>query len=56
MAFANNPFPREVNGSLWTLQPEVACYLVLMALGCLGLLALGLLWSQAARRRNPAVN
>jgi peptidoglycan/LPS O-acetylase OafA/YrhL len=39
MAFANNPFPREVNGSLWTLQPEVACYLVLMALGALGLLA-----------------
>jgi peptidoglycan/LPS O-acetylase OafA/YrhL len=28
-AFATNPVPYEVNGSLWTLAPEFACYLAL---------------------------
>jgi peptidoglycan/LPS O-acetylase OafA/YrhL len=28
-AFATNPVPNEVNGSLWTLAPEFACYLAL---------------------------
>ena len=27
-AFPNNPFPHAVNGWLWTLQPELFCYLI----------------------------
>jgi len=30
--FLNNPHPKIVNGSLWTLQPEFYCYLIMAAL------------------------
>jgi peptidoglycan/LPS O-acetylase OafA/YrhL len=36
--FETNPLPRAINGSLWTLVYEVACYLGVMALGLAGLL------------------
>ena len=48
--FRGNPYPLAVNGSLWTLQPEVICYLSVLFLGSLpiakrfgALLALGIL-------------
>ena len=34
--FTDNPFPRWVNGSLWTLRLEFTLYLVLMLAGTLG--------------------
>lgn len=34
--FSNNPFPNAVNGSLWTLFHEVACYAFLAATARLG--------------------
>lgn len=37
-AFPTNPYPISVNGSLWTLQPELRCYGVVLALGMLGAL------------------
>ncbi len=37
-AFASNPFPGAVNGSLWTLQPELCCYLLVAGLGVTGVL------------------
>jgi peptidoglycan/LPS O-acetylase OafA/YrhL len=36
--FATNPYPNVINGSLWTLFYEVACYAGVMALGLAGLL------------------
>ncbi len=30
--FLDNPYPKVVNGSLWTLQPEFYCYLIMAAL------------------------
>ena len=36
--FAANPFPKAVNGSLWTLPIEFRWYLILLALGVVGLL------------------
>ncbi len=30
--FLDNPFPKIVNGSLWTLQPEFYCYLIMALL------------------------
>ena len=36
--FADNPYPHAVNGSLWSLFYEVACYLGLTLVGLLGLL------------------
>jgi peptidoglycan/LPS O-acetylase OafA/YrhL len=36
--FLNNPFPRAVDGSLWTLAYEVRCYAVILILGLAGLL------------------
>ncbi len=36
--FHNTPFPDAVNGSLWTLNHEVACYALILILGGIGLL------------------
>jgi len=36
--FARNPFADSVDGSLWTLRYEVRCYLLVLALGVVGLL------------------
>ena len=36
--FGTNPFPLSVNGSLWTLRYEVACYGLVLVLGVAGLL------------------
>ena len=36
--FVHNPLPYEVNGSLWTLRVELACYLAVLAAATLGLL------------------
>lgn len=36
--FAANPFPHAVNGSLWTLRHEAACYAIVVALGVARLL------------------
>lgn len=36
--FENNPYPRGVNGSLWTIPLEVRCYSVLVCAGLVGLL------------------
>jgi peptidoglycan/LPS O-acetylase OafA/YrhL len=47
-AFAANPWPRAANGSLWTLQPELYCYLLVAGLGVMGGLRRGLvtiLWA-----------
>ena len=30
--FLDNPHPNVVNGSLWTLQPDFYCYLIMAAL------------------------
>jgi peptidoglycan/LPS O-acetylase OafA/YrhL len=38
-AFPTNPFPHDVNGSLWTLPIELRLYLVLLVAGFLGILA-----------------
>jgi peptidoglycan/LPS O-acetylase OafA/YrhL len=37
-AFPANPWPRASNGSLWTLQPELYCYLLVAGLGVVGAL------------------
>jgi peptidoglycan/LPS O-acetylase OafA/YrhL len=37
-AFATNPFPRAVNGSIWTLPAEAVMYLFVAALGLMTLL------------------
>jgi peptidoglycan/LPS O-acetylase OafA/YrhL len=37
-SFLANPFPGPINGSLWSIKIEFECYLVLMALGLVGLL------------------
>lgn len=36
--FANNPWPKSINGSLWSIPYEFKCYLGLMFMGALGLL------------------
>jgi peptidoglycan/LPS O-acetylase OafA/YrhL len=36
--FADNPYPK-VEGSIWTLSHEVACYFIVLVLGVTGLLA-----------------
>ena len=38
-AFPANPFPHDVNGSLWTLPIELRLYVVLLVAGFLGILA-----------------
>ena len=37
--FVTNPYGSAINGSLWTLNHEITCYLGIMALGFLGALA-----------------
>lgn len=37
--FDDNPHPRAVNGSLWTIPLEVRCYFALLAAGIIGLMA-----------------
>lgn len=36
--FAHNPYPNSVNGSLWTIPYEVACYILLAILGIMKIL------------------
>ncbi len=36
--FPNNPVPKAINGSMWTLRPELCCYLLILVLGLTGLL------------------
>ena len=43
-AFATNPFPHAVNGSLWTLPVELRLYLGLVVAGVIGLLARRAYW------------
>jgi len=47
-AFAANPFPNAVNGSLWTLPVEVRLYLVVAFAGLAGLLVRPRAWLAAA--------
>jgi peptidoglycan/LPS O-acetylase OafA/YrhL len=37
-AFPSNPYPDKINGSLWTLQPELLCYLCVVVAGAVGFL------------------
>ena len=37
--FATNPYPNAVNGSLWSLAPEVTCYAAVLVIGLTGMLA-----------------
>lgn len=46
-AFPANPFPHDVNGSLWTLPIELRLYVGLLAAGVVGLLARRALWLAA---------
>jgi peptidoglycan/LPS O-acetylase OafA/YrhL len=43
-AFPTNPFPHDVNGSLWTLPIELRLYVGLLVAGGIGLLARRTLW------------
>ena len=43
-AFQTNPFPHEVNGSLWTLPIELRLYVALLVAGVAGLLARRSAW------------
>ncbi len=36
---SNNPFPDAINGSLWTLDHEFRCYIIIGLLGLIGLLS-----------------
>ena len=45
--FTNHPLANTINGSLWTIPIEVACYAVLAACGVLGLLRWRWLWALA---------
>jgi peptidoglycan/LPS O-acetylase OafA/YrhL len=46
-AFPTNPFPHDVNGSLWTLPIELRLYVGLLLAGVVGLLARRLWWLAA---------
>jgi peptidoglycan/LPS O-acetylase OafA/YrhL len=46
-AFPTNPFPHDVNGSLWTLPLELRLYVGVLVAGILGLLARRLVWLAA---------
>jgi peptidoglycan/LPS O-acetylase OafA/YrhL len=43
-AFAKNPFPNAVNGSLWTLPIELRLYLLIAVAGVIGLVTRRALW------------
>lgn len=43
-AFAANPVPHDVNGSLWTLPVELRLYVAVLVAGVAGLLARRVLW------------
>ena len=43
-AFPTNPFPHDVNGSLWTLPIELRLYVGLLLAGLMGLLARRTAW------------
>ncbi|MEP7328799.1 MAG: acyltransferase [Betaproteobacteria bacterium] len=43
-AFPTNPFPHDVNGSLWTLPIELRLYVALLLAGVVGLIAHRLVW------------
>lgn len=47
-AFATNPYPYAVNGSLWTLPVEVRLYLLVALAGLVGLLVRPRIWLAAA--------
>jgi peptidoglycan/LPS O-acetylase OafA/YrhL len=47
-SFPNNPFPKAVNGSLWTLPVELRLYLALAIAGVAGVLARRAAWTAAA--------
>ena len=49
-AFAGNPFPHAVNGSLWTLPIELRLYLALALAGVVGLVTRRALWLLAVCR------
>lgn len=42
--FESNPYPRGVNGSLWTIPLEVRCYVVMALAGLLGLMRIRGVW------------
>lgn len=42
--FESNPYPRGVNGSLWTIPQEVRCYVVMALAGLLGLMRIRGVW------------
>lgn len=46
-AFPTNPFPHDVNGSLWTLPIELRLYVGLLIAGTIGLLARRISWLAA---------
>jgi len=46
-AFPTNPFPHDVNGSLWTLPIELRLYVALLLAGVVGLLARRAAWLAA---------
>ena len=46
-AFPANPFPHDVNGSLWTLPIELRLYVAVLLAGALGFLARRLAWLAA---------
>ncbi len=46
-AFATNPFPHGVNGSLWTLPIELRLYVVIALAGTIGLVGRRCLWLAA---------